>query len=148
MDNFLFRACMPYCVNIENKRIIVKNRRYKILFEGLSRLPLPLPYEIFDHIHKNIAGYCNPGEFSINGGRFFLYDDSPEGKSKKGINSTELNHYFGRLAGLLKLCDGFDYLSEDNLLLSCYIEPNVYVKDLYAQIKELLAIVSNLSKNC
>lgn len=131
------------------------NRRYKILFEGLSRLTLPLPHDVFYHINKDIAGYCNPEEFSINGGRFFLYDNSPEGDSKKGINSTELNHYFGRLACLLKLCDGFDYLSEDNLLLSCYIEPNVYVKDLYAQIKEkdaqikeLLAIVSNLSKNC
>ena len=45
---------------------------------------------------------------------------------------------------MLKLCDGFDYLSEDNLLLSCYIEPNVYVKDLYAQIKEKDAQIDRL----
>lgn len=144
MKNFLFKASMPYCVNIENKRIIVRNREYKILFEGLFRLPIPLPYKVFNHIHEDIAGYCQPGEFSINGGRFFLYYDSPEGESEKGIKLTELKQYFGRLAHLLKLCDGLDYLPEDNLLLSCHIEPNIYVKDLEERIKEKDAQIARL----
>lgn len=134
MENYLFRAAMPYCVDIDDKRIVVRNNRYKILFEGWFHNHLPLPTDVFNHISKDIADYCNPGEFSVNGGRFYLYDEHPIGE--KGINRGLLNQYFERLACLLDLCDGLNCSFEENLLLFCHIEPNIYVKDLEERIKE------------
>lgn len=155
MENYLFRATMPYYVFIKDGKIVVKNRFYNLLFEGYFKTPLTT--KVYNLIKDEIA--CKPDErFTTNSCEFWLYVDSssPLGESNSGINHTLLNNYYTRLTSLLKLCDGLSFSnnnpligSVDHIVLVEQIhEKDAQIKEKDAQIKELLAIVNNLSKSC
>lgn len=115
MENWLFRLSMPYCVKLENNRIIVKNRRYHNLFEG--HFKLPLSEKRFEHISKNIA-HEPDDRFSTDGGVFWLYNDGTIPLTDKDINHTLLDQYYKRLSFLLELCEGVGYTNNNPLMES------------------------------
>ena len=115
MENWLFRLSMPYCVKLENNKIIVKNRRYHNLFEG--HFKLPLSEKTFEHISKNIA-HEPDDRFSMDGGAFWLYNDGTIPLTGKDINHTLLEQYYKRLSFLFELCEGVGYTGNNPLMES------------------------------
>lgn len=115
MENWLFRLSMPYCVKLENDKIVVKNRRYHNLFEG--HFKLPLSENTFELILKNIA-HEPDDRFSMCGGVFWLYDDGTIPLNSKDIKCTLLEQYFKRLSLLLELCEGVNYTNNNPLMES------------------------------
>ena len=113
MENWLFRLSMPYCVKLENNKIIVQNRRYHTLFEG--HFKLPLSNKTFEHILKDIA-HKPDDRFTIAGGVFWLYNDGTIPLTVKDINHALLNQYYRRLGLLFELCDGVSCTDNNPLL--------------------------------
>ena len=113
MENWLFRLSMPYCVKMENNKIIVQNRRYHNLFEGHFKLPLSA--QKYEHIVNDIA-YKPDDRFTPGGGEFWLYNDGTIPLTDKDIDRTLLKQYYKRLTLLLELCDGVQH-TENNPLM-------------------------------
>lgn len=145
MENWLFRAAMPYCVIIENGKIIVQNRKYRNLFEGYFKLPLSA--KIYERILNDIA-YSFDEQFSIDGGKFWLFDDSTIPLTPRDMDKKLLAQYYIRLTALLDLCDGVSY-TDNNPLLGMDPEKdelNAQIREKDAQIASLHEIIKQLSK--
>lgn len=126
MSYSLFRHYMPYCVEIENSIIEIKNREYKIVFRGnlskdisLTDIKL-IAYTIDERYNSKL--------------RFYLYNDgcNPEVDENKMLNTDNTVSYFLRLSHLFELINS--------------VEPIDLIKEKDAQIKDLHEIIKQLSK--
>lgn len=99
MENFLFEAAMPYCVEFVGKKIRVLNRHYVLLFSGIVQgKDMSKVYDFADYCDENFTE-----EF---GGRVYLYVDSPIGQGETLLQYDELVVYYLRLTHLMEFCAG------------------------------------------
>ena len=97
MENYLFRATMPYLVEIHDREISIKNRYYKSLYEFTS--PIKLSMEMFyDFVDNDTDQQFLEDSIS----KLYLYDDNsnPIGENKDALNYSKLIPYFLRLTNL------------------------------------------------
>lgn len=109
MENYLFRASLPYCVRFEGKKVYVLNREYKTLFVGFLDKSLTL---------ESISGFAvvKDQDFTVDeGGRVYLYDYTPIGENEELFKYDELQEYYKRLTSLMEFCAGMQYTNESTL---------------------------------
>ena len=119
MENYLFRATMPYLVEIHDREISIKNRYYKSLYEFTS--PIKLSMEMFyDFVDNDTDQQFLEDSIS----KLYLYDDNsnPIGENKDALNYSKLIPYFLRLTNLFDFCKKNSSDFEDNDVFS-YIMP-------------------------
>lgn len=110
MENYLFEAAMPYCVDIEKGKIRVLNKHYEPLFVGALPKKISLD-KVFDFAE------LPDDDFSIDtGGRIYLYNYTPVGESERIFQYDDLVGYYLRLTHLMEFCAGLQPAGANPLL--------------------------------
>lgn len=104
MDNYFFRSTFPYCVQITDKEVIIKNRDYKTIC--ICQFPGDVDVLNFtEFVKRNIS----IDEYDkIENNQIWLYDDatSPLG-NENGFDSDLYDEYAEKLKALVNLLSGF-----------------------------------------
>ena len=89
-DNFFFRKCMPYMVECTDDSILVKNREYEVIFQGVR----PRNFDMTEFL----SSFAPDTPDSIKDNRVWLYIDKT---SPIGNEDCYDKYYFDKYLDLL-----------------------------------------------